>query len=109
MTGHGWRKLMRLDAPFVYRIETVPPPQPVFALIAATAQLDAREMYGTFNMGVGFAVYVAPGDADRCVALARQAGFTASVAGVVRREGDRKAVEIVPLGLAFGGETLHIR
>lgn len=109
LTGHGWRKLMRLDAPFVYRIECVPEPQPVFATIAATAQLDAREMYGTFNMGVGYVAYVAPADAARCLELARAAGYTAWHGGTVRQEGARKAVEIVPLGLEFGADTLHIR
>ena len=109
MTGHGWRKLMRLDAPFVYRIEKVPAPQPVFDLIAKTAQLDTREMYGTFNMGVGFAVYVAPGDAAKCVELAQSLGYAGTVAGMVRKEGDRKAVEIVPLNLSYAGDSLHIR
>jgi len=109
MTGHGWRKLMRLDAPWVYRIENIGQPQPVFDLIAKTAQLDAREMYGTFNMGVGFAVYVSQGDAARCLTLARQHGYQAWVAGAIHKEGDRKAVEILPLGLTFGGDTLHIR
>ena len=78
-------------------------------MIAKTAQLDAREMYGTFNMGVGFAVYVAPGDAARCVELARQLGYTGEIAGTVRKEGDRKAVEIVPLDLSYAGDSLHIR
>ena len=109
MTGHGWRKLMRLEAPFVYRVEKPGTPQPVFELIGKTAGLDAQEMYGTFNMGVGFAVYVAESDAARCVALAKDAGYEAWRAGTVRKEGARKAVEIPPLGLTYGGETLHIR
>jgi phosphoribosylformylglycinamidine cyclo-ligase len=109
MTGHGWRKLMRLAEPWVYRVEKILPAQPVFDLIAKTAQLDLSEMYGTFNMGVGFAVYVAPGDAERCVALAKQNGFNACTAGTVRKEGNRKAVEIVPLGITYGAESLHIR
>ncbi len=109
MTGHGWRKLMRLDVPALFRIESVPEPQPVFDMIRQAAQLDMREMYGTFNMGVGFAVYVAPGDASRCVAVAKQNGFDAWLAGSIRKDGGRKAVEIVPLGLNYGGETLHIR
>jgi phosphoribosylformylglycinamidine cyclo-ligase len=109
MTGHGWRKLMRLDVPAVFRIETVTQPQPVFDLIRQTARLDMREMYGTFNMGVGFAVYVAPGDASRCLAVAKQAGYDAWQAGVVRKDGNRKAVEIAPLNLTYGGDTLHIR
>ncbi|MFA4944604.1 MAG: AIR synthase-related protein [Lentisphaeria bacterium] len=109
MTGHGWRKLMRLDAPFVYRVEFVPEPPPVFATIAQAAGLDAAEMYGTFNMGVGFAVYVAPEHAAACLELARPAGYTAWRGGTVRAEGGRKAVEILPLGISYGAETLHIR
>ena len=109
MTGHGWRKIMRLDTPFVYRIEFVPPPQPVFGLITETAQLDTREAYGTFNMGVGFAAYVAATDAQQCLTVAQQAGYTAWHAGTVQKDGDRKAVEIVPLGLTYGAESLHIR
>ena len=109
MTGHGWRKLMRLDEPFVYRVDYVPPPQPVFAVVREAAQLDDREMYATFNMGVGFAVCVAPGDADRALACAAEAGYQAWRAGVVVKDGTRKAVEIAPLGLNYAGDTLHIR
>jgi phosphoribosylformylglycinamidine cyclo-ligase len=47
MTGHGWRKLMRPAAPFVYNIETVGTPQPVFQTIAAAAGLGPADMYGT--------------------------------------------------------------
>ena len=109
MTGHGWRKLMRLDAPFVYRVEFVPPPQPVFETIIATAGLDQREAYGTFNMGVGFAAFVAEADADDCLRAARAAGYDAWVGGRVRREGDRKAVEIPSLGLTYEASSLKIR
>jgi len=109
MTGHGWRKLMRLDAPLVYRVHYVPKPQPVFDLIVKTAELDAREAYGTFNMGVGFAVYVRPADVERCVACATANGYQAWNAGRVVSAGGRKAVEIEPLGLEFGAETLQIR
>jgi phosphoribosylformylglycinamidine cyclo-ligase len=109
VTGHGWRKLMRLSQPLVYRVTFVPPPPPVFAAITAAAGLDAKEAYGTFNMGVGFAVYVAPEDADRALGLARAEGFTAWRGGTVARDGDRKAVEILPLGITWTGEDLHIR
>jgi len=109
VTGHGWRKLLRLDAPFVYRISTVREPQPVFRFIQKEAGLDAREAYATFNMGVGFAVYVAATDADRCVALAKSAGHDAWIAGEIRREGDRRAVEVPSLGLTYGAETLQLR
>lgn len=109
MTGHGWRKLMRLETPMVYRINHLPEPQPVFKCIVETAALDAREAYATFNMGAGFAVYVAPQDADRCLKCAAAAGYRAWRAGRVCQEGGRKAVVIEPLGLEYEADTLAIR
>lgn len=109
MTGHGWRKLMRLEAPFVYHVSQVGTPQAVFAAIAQAAQLDAREMYGTFNMGCGFAVYVAPADAPRCLEIARATGYTAWLGGQVRAEGTRKAVVLEPLAVTYEADTLQIR
>jgi phosphoribosylformylglycinamidine cyclo-ligase len=100
---------MRLDDPFVYRVDFVPPPPPVFETITRAAGLDAKEAYGTFNMGVGFAVYVRPEDAKRALELARAAGFTAWRGGTVTKDGARKAVEIPPLGLAWSGDELKIR
>jgi len=109
VTGHGWRKLMRLEEPFVYQITTVPPPQPIFHFIREQGGVDLREAYATFNMGIGFAVYVAPADAGRCLELATQQGYHACNAGIVRKDGTHKAVEITPLGITFTGDTLQVR
>lgn len=109
MTGHGWRKIMRLEAPFVYRIDEIRPHPPIFDAIVATAEMSAQEAYGTFNMGVGFAIYVSEADVDRALALAEQTGYTAWRAGVVTTDGQRKAVEILPLGIAYEGDSLRIR
>jgi phosphoribosylformylglycinamidine cyclo-ligase len=109
VTGHGWRKLMRLDEPFVYRLTTLRDPLPIFKFIQRAGPVDVREAYATFNMGAGFAAYVSPADADRCVHLARSAGYDAWVAGTVEKQGSRKAVEIEPLGITFGSDTLQVR
>ena len=109
ITGHGWRKLMRLEEPFVYRMTDVREPQPVFQFIMEQGPVDVREAYATFNMGAGFAVYVAPQDAARCLELARQSGYDAWVGGTVAKQGTRKAVEIVPLSITFEAETLQVR
>jgi len=109
VTGHGWRKLMRLDEPFVYRLTTLGPQLPVFDFIMRHGPVELREAYATFNMGIGFAVYVDPKLADISVQLARQAGYTAWIGGSVHKQGNRKAVEIVPLNLNFEGDTLQVR
>jgi phosphoribosylformylglycinamidine cyclo-ligase len=71
--------------------------------------IDIREAYATFNMGAGFAVYVDPSDADRCVALATESGYTSWRAGAIHREANRKAVEIVPLDITCEADTLQVR
>jgi phosphoribosylformylglycinamidine cyclo-ligase len=68
-----------------------------------------REAFATFNMGIGFAVYVAPGSAAAALEAARDSGYDAWVAGRVRRDGKRKAVSIPSLGLEFEGDTLQVR
>jgi phosphoribosylformylglycinamidine cyclo-ligase len=109
VTGHGWRKLMRARGDYVYRIDDVRPAQPVFDFIAAQAGLDARDMYGTFNMGVGFAAFVPEAAIEPTIAAATACGHTAWRAGTVVCEGTRRAVEIRPLGIVFDAETLQLR
>ena len=109
ITGHGWRKLMRLPEPFVYRMTMVPEPPAVFRFIVRAGPVDLREAYATFNMGAGFAVYVDPADADRCLAVARDTGYRAWVGGAATKQGRRRAVEVPPLGITFESDTLAVR
>jgi phosphoribosylformylglycinamidine cyclo-ligase len=61
----------------------------VFGVLRRAAELDEDEMYRTFNMGVGFALVVASGDAPRAAALLREAGEVVTEIGqVVEGEGD---------------------
>jgi len=109
VTGHGWRKLMRLEEPFVYEITTPRPAPPLFRFIMEAGPVELREAYATFNMGVGFAAYVAPDLVPAVIAAAQATGYDAWLAGRVRREGARKAVVVPDLGLAFEGDTLQVR
>jgi phosphoribosylformylglycinamidine cyclo-ligase len=109
VTGHGWRKLMRLAEPFVYRIRTLGDVPPVFRFLMEAGPIDPHEAYGTFNMGMGFAVYVREGDAEACLRLAERTGYVAWRAGTVHKEGGRKAVEIEPLRLTYDEGSLRLR
>ena len=109
VTGHGWRKLMRLEDPFVYEI-TAPRPAPaLFEFLMKAGPVALREAYATFNMGIGFAAYVAPEMAARALEAAKATGYDAWHAGTVRRDGSRKAVSIPSLGLEFDADTLKVR
>jgi len=107
VTGHGWRKLMRASAAFTYDIDTILDPQPEFLHMQKEAGVDDSEMYGNFNMGVGFALFVAAQDADTVIDLAKQNGVKAIRGGTVKR--GKKQVIIKPKSLTFASETLEVR
>ncbi|HEY0946932.1 MAG TPA: AIR synthase related protein [Opitutaceae bacterium] len=109
VTGHGWRKLMRLDEPFVYEITEPRPAPALFQFLAEAGPISEREMYATFNQGVGFAAYVSPELAEPVLAAARGANYDAWIAGRVKKDGNRKAVVIPSLNLEYDGSTLQVR
>lgn len=109
ITGHGWRKLMRAEEPFVYVIEKLPAPSPLFAFLQERGPISDEEAYATFNMGAGFALFMPPDNVDYIVSLARGFGIDAWQAGHVEKRGDEKKVVIVPKGLEYPSETLAIR
>jgi len=109
VTGHGWRKLMRLEEPFVYEITNVRPPGELFDFMMRSGPIDRREAYATFNMGVGFAAWVAAKDVEATLAAAKAGGYDAWLAGHVKKEGRRKAVVVSSLDLIFEGDTLQVR
>ena len=64
---------------------------PIFDLLARTGRIPERDMFNTFNMGVGMSVVV-PGDqADRAVALLKEQGEEAYLLGEIVR-GEEKVV-----------------
>lgn len=109
VTGHGWRKLMRLEEPFVYQITDARPAPPLFQFLMQSGPVELREAYATFNMGAGFAAYVDQGEAAAVLEAARVTGYDPWIAGRVVKSGSRKAVEIPQLGLTFEGDTLQVR
>lgn len=107
ITGHGWRKLMRATEEFSYVLDTVPEAQPEFLFMQERSGADTAEMYGNFNMGAGFAVYVPADQAKQVVKIADQNGFKATVAGTV--EAGPKQVVIKPINVTFREESLGVR
>jgi phosphoribosylformylglycinamidine cyclo-ligase len=54
ITGSGFYNIPRINAKFNYVIDQLPKVPAIFALLQERAGLDAKEMYSTFNMGLGF-------------------------------------------------------
>ena len=64
---------------------------PIFKLIQQAGNIPERDMFNTYNMGVGMSVVVAAEDADRALAVLHEAGEDAYVIGRIT-EGDEKIV-----------------
>ena len=107
ITGHGWRKLMRADRELSYLINRISEPQPVFNLIQAYSGSSDREMYSNFNMGAGFAFFVAPEQVEFATEQIKRAGYGAFIAGSV--QAGPKRVIIEPKNITFEAETLQVR
>ena len=56
---------------------------PIFDLIQQAGNISRREMFNTFNMGVGLTVVVAKEDAERALAILRENGEDAYVLGEI--------------------------
>ncbi len=61
---------------------------PIFKLLQATGNIPERDMFNTYNMGVGMSVVVSRDEADKALAILRASGENAYICGeIVKGEG----------------------
>ncbi|MFQ6012229.1 MAG: phosphoribosylformylglycinamidine cyclo-ligase [Thermoplasmata archaeon] len=82
ITGGGLRNLARVRPDVAYEVDDPFPPQPIFDALQALGDLEDREMYGTFNMGQGFAFFLEEEEADAALEVLQEGGG-AKVIGTV--------------------------
>lgn len=83
ITGGAFSKLMRLGeiANMGFSLDNMPEPQPVFKLIKKIGNVSDREMYRTFNMGVGFCVIIPEKEKDKVMEICKKHKTEAWVIG----------------------------
>ncbi len=81
ITGGSFAKLLRLKAAG-YVIDSLPRPPPIMGLIEEQG-VGPEEMYGTFNMGVGFCVVAPAGEAAGIVEIFKGHGIASQEIGTV--------------------------
>ena len=62
---------------------------PIFDLIRKRGGISERDMFNTFNMGVGMSIVVAEKDADRAIRILRENGEDAYQIGVIEQSEDK--------------------
>lgn len=108
ITGHGWRKLMRATRPFTYVIDDVPEAPAEFTFMQKLSGADDKEMYGNFNMGAGFAIFLPPGDAPKVVEIAKKQNLKAWALGAVEK-GPKEVIFANALNIRFEADSLGVR
>jgi phosphoribosylformylglycinamidine cyclo-ligase len=87
ITGGGLGNLARITENG-FEITKLPDPQKVFKEIQRLGGIEEREMYRTFNMGVGFCIIVGADDVEKTIGICRDHGTDAFRLGhVVEGEG----------------------
>jgi len=85
ITGGAFSKLSRICKRAGILLNEMPEPPRIFQTIAEESGAGVREMYRTFNMGVGMCVVVPERDVHRAVAIAKKSGIPAKRIGVVTK------------------------
>lgn len=62
---------------------------PIFDLIAKTGNISERDMFNTFNMGVGMSIVVSKEDADEALSVLKKCGEDAYVMGKIVRSDEK--------------------
>jgi phosphoribosylformylglycinamidine cyclo-ligase len=69
ITGGGFTKLPRLNRKVRYVFDDLPAPTGVFKQIQVDGDIDSKEMYRTFNMGIGFCVVASKTSTDDIIGV----------------------------------------
>ncbi|MEM0493137.1 MAG: phosphoribosylformylglycinamidine cyclo-ligase, partial [Candidatus Thermoplasmatota archaeon] len=72
ITGSGLRNLPRLKENVKYIIDNPLPAQPVFKFLQKYGNIEDKEMYQTFNMGMGFTIITSEKDADKAIRILKR-------------------------------------
>jgi phosphoribosylformylglycinamidine cyclo-ligase len=85
ITGGGLGNLQRITK-YGFLMDNLPSPQEVFKKIQDLEGISDKEMYRTFNMGIGFCVVMKGEDAEDAIQICSNHGTKAQVIGHVEKE-----------------------
>jgi phosphoribosylformylglycinamidine cyclo-ligase len=91
ITGGAFSKLQRIGAYAKkgFLLDNMPLPQPIFRRIQTEGKISDKEMYRTFNMGVGFCIVCTKADAHAVISICSGHKIKSKIIGKVA---DRRGV-----------------
>jgi phosphoribosylformylglycinamidine cyclo-ligase len=94
ITGGGFTKLPRLNPRVRYLFDDLPAPTGIFKQIQIDGNIDSKEMYRTFNMGVGFCVVGPKATTDDIISVFKKHKIRCKVVGKIEKGTGEVAVRI---------------
>jgi phosphoribosylformylglycinamidine cyclo-ligase len=85
ITGGGFTKLPRLNLRVRYVFDNLPTPLGIFKQIQADGNIDSKEMYRTFNMGIGFCLVAPRASADDIISIFKKYKMHCGVVGRIEK------------------------
>ena len=98
ITGSGLRKIQRINKNVKFVINDPFEPLPIFRFIQKYGNIDDKEMYQTFNMGMGLVVIVSKNNVDKALDILKK-----------KSEADVKIVGRVEKGNGISAPTLGLK
>ena len=99
ITGSGFLNIPRINGKFNYLIHSLPERPEIFNILQERAGLPDKEMFTTFNMGLGFVVAVKKGQGEATAKFLNKKGEEALVIGTVKK--GKGAVELLKQGFVL--------
>ena len=99
---------MRAPQPFSYVIDHIPEPQEIFRFLQKHNGFTDRQMYGDYNMGAGFALFMPRSEGRKFFAAMESLPYMVMQAGTVEESAERRVI-IKPKDIEFTQKDLDIR
>jgi phosphoribosylformylglycinamidine cyclo-ligase len=99
ITGGGLRNLLRLNKNVKFVIDNPFEPLPIFKVLQKYGNIEDKEMYQTFNMGMGLVIIVSEKDTNKSIKILKK--HSDSEVKIIGKIEKGKGVDFPKLGLKY--------
>lgn len=92
ITGGSFTKLKRLNNKVRYNLFDLSPPQGIFKQIQKDGIVDLKEMYKTFNMGIGLCIILPKANVDKTISIIEKYKMKVRQIGQVDSKGNGNVI-----------------
>ncbi|HEY6165592.1 MAG TPA: phosphoribosylformylglycinamidine cyclo-ligase [Nitrososphaeraceae archaeon] len=92
ITGGSFTKLARLNKKIRYNLDNLPKAHGIFKQIQIDGRIKTKEMYKTFNMGIGFCIILPKPSVDAVISIFKKYNMGCSRIGIVDEKEEKENV-----------------